>query len=138
MSEEFFKYLRDVQYKDPSNLDARAFLHQRFSRNRRGLHRWIFDHLLDHVHGRILELGAGPAHLWRRNRDRIPASWNVVVSDISPGMVVAAKSEATNILVHFCYAVIDAQSLPFPSGCFKVVIANHMIYLWGSKIVVHL
>ena len=128
MSEDYYKYLRDDQYKDPSNLDARAFLHQKFSRNRRGLHRWIFDHLLDRVDGRILELGAGPAHLWRRNTDRIATSWNVVVSDISSGMVAAARHELINLSGHFTYSVIDAQSLPFPSDCFNIVIANHMIY----------
>jgi len=41
MTENYYRYLQEVQYKDPSNLDARASLHQRFSRNRQGLHRWM-------------------------------------------------------------------------------------------------
>ncbi len=52
----------------------------------------------------------------------------MVISDSSQGMVSAARNELRGIPVHFYYSVIDAQSLPFPSGCFNVVLANHMIY----------
>lgn len=128
MTENYFKYLREVQYKDPSNLDARASLHQRFSRNRQGLHRWIFDYLLKHADGRILELGSGPGHLWRRNLDRIPISFPIILSDLSHGMIAAARRELSTVPVHFHYAVIDAQSPPLPSNSFNIVIANHMIY----------
>ena len=128
MAEDYYKNLREVQYKDPSNLDARVGLHQRFSRNRRGLHRWIFDFLLERIDGKILELGSGPGHLWRRNLDRIPASVPVFLSDLSQGMITVARSELSAVPIHFHYAVIDAQSLPLPSNSFKIVIANHMIY----------
>ena len=128
MTEDFHRYLREVQYKDPSNLDARANLHQRFSRNRQGLHRWIYDCMLEHAGGKTLELGSGPGYLWRRNLDRIPASISVLLSDISLGMISAARSELSAIPVHFNYAVIDAQTLPLPSNSFHLVIANHMIY----------
>jgi SAM-dependent methyltransferase len=128
MTEDYFHYLREVQYKVPSNLEARAALHQRFSRHREGLHRWIFDHLLQRAEGLILELGAGPGYLWTRNRDRIPPSWSVFLSDISQGMVSAARRELTKVATNIHYAIIDAQSIPFPSDCLDVIIANHMIY----------
>ena len=115
MSDNFNRYLREVQYKDPSNLNARVELHQRYSTNRQGLHRWIFDYLLERANGRILELGSGPGHLWRRNLDRIPASFPLILSDVSHGMITAARYELSNAPVHFHYTVIDAQSLPLPS-----------------------
>ena len=128
MTEEYYRYLREVQYKGPANLDSRAELHRRFSRNQRGLHRWIFDHLLDNVHGSILEIGAGPAYLWTRNRDRIPDNWDIVLTDISPGMIVTARDELSAVGTNFKYLVLDGGSLPFLDECFDAVIANHMIY----------
>jgi len=128
MTENFNKYLREVQYKNPSNLDARVDLHRRFSQNRQGLHRWIFDYLLERADGRILELGSGPGHLWHRNLDRIPASFPLFLSDVSHGMITAARRELSTIPVQFNYTVIDAQSLPLPSNSFNIIIANHMIY----------
>ncbi len=128
MTENYYKYLQNVQYKDPSNLDARAYLHQRFSRNLQGLHRWIFDYLLERFDGRILELGSGPGYLWRRNLDRIPASFPIILSDVSQGMINAARRELSTVPIQFHYAVIDAQSLPLPSNSFNIVLANHMIY----------
>jgi ubiquinone/menaquinone biosynthesis C-methylase UbiE len=92
------------------------------------LHRWIFDYLLERADGSILELGSGPGHLWRRNLDRIPASFTPILSDVSHGMITSARRELSNIPVNFQYAVFDAQSLPLPSNSFNIVIANHMIY----------
>lgn len=128
MTENFNRYLREVQYKDPSNLNARVSLHRRYSRNQQGMHRWIFDYLLERAGGNILELGSGPGHLWRSNLDRIPASSPLILSDVSHGMITAARYELNSVPVHFDYAVIDAQSLPLPSNSFNIVIANHMIY----------
>jgi SAM-dependent methyltransferase len=43
----------------------------------------------------LLELGSGPGNLWRENLDRIPAGWQILLSDLSPGMIeVARKSLA--------------------------------------------
>jgi SAM-dependent methyltransferase len=128
MTDSFYQYLRDVQYKDPSNLDARASLHERYSWNRRGLHRWIFDIFLERTSGRILEVGSGPGHLWRRNLSRIPNSLSVFLSDVSQGMIETARNELSSHLPHFHYAVIDAQTIPFSSRKFEAIIANHMIY----------
>ena len=37
-------YLLSKQYKTASNLDARFQLHERFSVNKYGWDRWVFDH----------------------------------------------------------------------------------------------
>ena len=38
-------YLREMQYRDDTNLNARSALHERFSVNPVGLQRWVFDQL---------------------------------------------------------------------------------------------
>src|SRR5262249_52405517 len=86
-------YLRMHQYGDASNLNARIALHTRFSTNRYGWHRWVYDHLLDALgpEACILEVGCGPADLWRRNEARIPPNWRITLSDYSPGMIAEAR-----------------------------------------------
>ena len=73
-------------------------------------------------------IGSGPGHLWRRNLDRIPTSFPVILSDASQGMITTARHELSAVPIHIHYTVLDAQSLPLPSDSFNVVIANHMIY----------
>lgn len=85
-------YLRDVQYRDDTNLDARVELHRRFSVNSRSFHRWVFDQLDVPGRARLLEMGCGPEHLWAANRERMPAGWEAFLSDFSYGMITAARS----------------------------------------------
>ena len=120
------KYLLQEQYRDPSNFSARVDLHRRFSVNRYGFHRWVFDRFQLEPESRVLELGCGPGMLWLANLDRIPPGWNVTLTDFSPGMLQAAQSRLPED--HFAFAVADAQSLPFADASFDAVIANHMLY----------
>ena len=115
------------QYKDSSNLDARVRLHQRFSVNKYGWHRWVFDQFKVPAHSRILELGCGPGYLWLVNRDRIPAGWEISLSDFSAGMLDGTRRNLERQR-QFKYQVIDAQSIPCEDAHFDAVIANHMLY----------
>ena len=51
------------QYCDPSNLNARIALHERFSTNPRNLPLWIFDQLKLPDDARVLEIGCGTGGL---------------------------------------------------------------------------
>lgn len=115
------------QYKDASNLDAHILLHQRFSVNKYGWHPWVFDYFDLPPRCRILELGCGPGYLWRENLDRIPAGWDIILSDFSAGMLEETRRNLESQR-QFRYKVIDAQSIPLESGYFDAVIANHMLY----------
>ena len=85
------QYLKNEQYKDSSNLDARTAIHQKFSTNPQGWHNWVFDQLLQLPdNANILELGCGPAYLWRENVGRIPAGWRITLSYFSYGMLDSA------------------------------------------------
>ena len=115
------------QYQDASNLDARVRLHQRFSVNKYGWHPWVFDHFDLPPRCRILELGCGPGYLWLDNLDRIPAGWEITLSDFSAGMLEQTRQHLKSRR-QFEYKVIDAQSIPFENEHFDAVIANHMLY----------
>jgi len=119
------KYLEE-QYKDSTNIDARARLHERFSVNKYGWHPWVFDQLDLPPRCRILELGCGPGYLWRENIGRIPPGWDITLSDFSAGMLEGTWQKLEK-LHPFQYKVIDAQSIPFGPGTFDAVIANHML-----------
>ena len=123
------QYLKSHQYRDSSNLDARVEIHQRFSTNPYGWFRWIFDILVNLPEdARILELGCGPGYLWKENINRIPASWNITLSDLSSGMLDAAWRNLVVTGRAFQFKEIDAQSIPFEEETFDAVIANHMLY----------
>ncbi|NWG08335.1 MAG: methyltransferase domain-containing protein [Chloroflexi bacterium] len=123
------QYLKNDQYRDSSNLDARVAIHQRFSTNPYGWLTWVFDRLLTlPANARILELGCGPAYLWKENASRIPAGWDITLSDLSSGMLDAAWRNLVVTGRNYKFREIDAQNIPFEDETFDAVIANHMLY----------
>jgi SAM-dependent methyltransferase len=121
------KYLQS-QYKDSANLSARAGLHLRFSTNPYGWHRWVFDQFDLPPTAAILELGCGPAWLWQQNRDRIPAGWQITLTDLSEGMLDEARQKLSEVSRAITFKKVDAQAIPFSDASFDGVIANHMLY----------
>ncbi len=122
------EYLLNKQYRNSSNLQARIDLHARFSTNTYGWFRWIFDHLQLPSQAYVLELGCGPGLLWRENLGRIPAGWDITLSDFSPGMLQQARDNLHDAGRPFTFTVVDAQDIPFADDSFDAVIANHMLY----------
>lgn len=120
------KYLREQQYRTPGNLNARASLHQRFRTNPYPWHRWVFDQIHPPENARIIDIGCGPAYLWAENMERIPASWSIILLDLSSGMVTTARDSLNDRGVSF--SVGDVQQIPIASKQFDVVIANHMLF----------
>ena len=115
------------QYRNAANLDARINLHSRFSTNHVNWYRWLFDHFALPEGAQVLELGCGSAKLWRENLGRVPRSWNVTLTDASPGMLEEARRHLEGPTT-FAYEVVDAQVIPFDDASFDAVIAVHMLY----------
>ena len=76
-----------VQYQNSSNISARINLHEEFSKNKQGWFPWLFEQCELKSGESVLELGCGDASLWRMNREKIPEKINVILSDISDGMI---------------------------------------------------
>jgi len=121
-------YLRNDQYRDSRNLDARAALHRRFTVAAVAWLPWVFDHLALQAGERVLDCGCGPGWLWRENLDRIPAACDVTLADLSPGMVAEAEAALAGSSPSFHFQVANIEALPFDDGTFDVVVANHMLY----------
>lgn len=121
-------YLQTEQYRDADNLDARVQLHARFSTNKYGWQRWVFDRLDLASECRLLELGSGPCYLWQDNIQRVLPGWEIYLSDFSAGMVEQARHNLGPARQCFHFALIDAQAIPFPNQSLDAVIANHMLY----------
>ncbi|MEM7114273.1 MAG: class I SAM-dependent methyltransferase [Chloroflexota bacterium] len=120
-------YLRDSQYKDSSNLDARATLHQLYSTTKIGWFDWVIEQVALTDGMRVLEVGGGPGWLWRNTLPQLPASCEILVTDFSPGMV----DEARAALAHdtrFRFDVVNIEDIPLEDDLFDVVIGNHMLY----------
>jgi len=123
------EYLITDQYRDASNLNARAELHRRFSTNAYGWFPWLFDTLETlPSSARVLELGSGPGYMWKECIDRIPDGWNITLSDLSEGMVDVAWRNLVVTGHAFKYEQINVQSIPYPNETFDIVIANFMLY----------
>ena len=117
------------QYPNSDRLKARAELHRRFSTAARPWHQWIFDQMTLGQGDQVLECGCGPGWLWRQNRVRIPSGLGtVILTDLSPGMVDEAMRSLGRIPTRFQGRVADMQDLPFETGRFDLVVANHVLH----------
>ena len=120
------EYMVEHQYRNAGNLEARIRFYERFSVNTRGWLPWVFDRLQFPIDARVLDLGCGTGILWSENRARIPPGWEVVLGDLSPGMIDAARRALGE--ARFRFQVVDAQETPFEDHRFDGVIANHMLF----------
>lgn len=115
------------QYKSPNNLNTRISIHSKYSVNKMGFGNWIFSNYEIRDGMNVLELGCGTGDMWKKNIDFINKCSQLIMTDLSKGMLEAAKAnvgEHSNV----SYQVVDIQSIPFIDNKFDVVIANMMLY----------
>lgn len=116
------------QYKDSTNLKVRINLHEKFGMNKYGWFNWIFD-LMDISAGeKILELGCGNGELWKDRQSKIPEAAEIVLTDISDGMINDAKENLANGKDKIQFEIIDCSKLPYADESFDKIIANHMLF----------
>lgn len=117
-----------VQYKDSRNLKVRINLHDKFSVNKHGWFNWIFDNMNLLQSDKVLEIGCGSGQLWKKRGDKIPIGSEIILSDVSEGMIKDAKENLKNIKTDFKFHITDCVNLPYRDESFDKVIANHMIF----------
>lgn len=119
-------YLRDEQYKDGTNLTARANLHAKYRTAPIDWFPWLVQRIPWPEHGDVLEVGCGTGLLW----PHVTVPLRLTLTDLSPGMVAEATERVAardNIILVRAEAA-DIGTLPFDDASFDLVIANHMLY----------
>ncbi|MGH4123452.1 MAG: MerR family transcriptional regulator [Clostridium sp.] len=116
------------QFKNAAKLKDRINLHEKYSTNKQGWHRWMFERIPIFKGAKILELGCGDGSFWLRNKDRLPEQCEITLTDISEGMIEDARNNLAGLDKTFTFKAMDAQNITFGDSEFDIVIANHMIY----------
>ncbi|WP_226682921.1 class I SAM-dependent methyltransferase [Sutcliffiella horikoshii] len=116
-----------VQYKNSSNLHTRINIHELYSTNKEDWHLWLFEQYDIPPNSRILEVGCGDGTFWYKNKDRIPANWDITLSDLSLGMMEAAKNRLEGI-PNIMFRPLNIEEILYEDNSFDVIIANHMLY----------
>src|SRR5262245_54947342 len=82
-----------TQYKDSTNLNARAAIY-RFAGGSGFGPGHVFSQMLATIpaDADVLEVGCGPGWLWRSNLSRVPPSWRILATDLTPGMTGEAAA----------------------------------------------
>lgn len=116
------------QYRDSSKLMARMSLHLKYGQA---------DALADLPSrlglppgARVLEVGCGPGRFWERAAEKLPADLDLLLTDLSPGMVDEAVRRVQRVgrWRSVRGQVADVGALPFHDAAFDVVMAMHMLY----------
>ncbi len=134
-----------AQYQNATNISARIRLHKLYATNKQGWFPWVYEqcHITDSMH--ILEIGCGNGALWKENFPLIPAQCEIVLNDISEGMLRDTRREiasleqdapvknfsATNSATdttRFTFDAFDCHSIPYGDQTFDLIIANHVLF----------
>lgn len=120
-------YLRDVQYRDGTQLDARAHLHRTYSAGTTTMQSFEASLVDWATVSDVLECGCGTGLFWADGSS--PAALSVTLTDLSPGMVDIAVGRAREAGIDRVVGrAVDVQELPFEDESYDLVLANHMLY----------
>lgn len=117
-----------LQYQNATNISARIKLHSLYSQNKQGWFPWIYEQCNIQPNMRILELGCGDGSLWQDNRNRLPDSVEIVLSDLSEGMLRDTHRSIGTSDTRFTFHAFDCHSIPYEDETFDLVIANHLLF----------
>lgn len=117
-----------AQYRNSTNISARIRLHRLFSSNKQGWFPWIYEQCQITEGMKILELGCGNGRLWIENKAKLPADCEIILSDISEGMIRDVRREHSLQDDRFSFAAFDCHAIPYEDASFDLVIANHVLF----------
>jgi ubiquinone/menaquinone biosynthesis C-methylase UbiE len=115
------------QYQDSSNLDIRKNFHKKYSTNSIEFTDWIISKIKFFKGCRILEVGCGTGSLWENEAQLIDTFSELVLTDISKGMLDLVKERYAgrkNIQIQ----AMDVLDMPFENKSFDIILANSMLY----------
>ena len=117
----------DGQYRTAKNLETRIAFQRRFSENRQGFGAWLMEQYPLAPGARVLEVGCGEGGCWRGRADTVAALGELVLTDLSEGMLARCRENLAGI-GNIGTRAADIQAIPFEDGRFDIVIANMMLY----------
>ena len=117
-----------AQYRNSTNISARIRLHRLFSSNKQGWFPWIYEQCQITEGMKILELGCGNGRMWIENKAKLPADCEIILSDISEGMIRDVRREQSLQDDRFSFAAFDCHAIPYEDASFDLVIANHVLF----------
>lgn len=117
-----------AQYRNSTNISARIRLHRLFSSNKQGWFPWIYEQCQITEGMKILELGCGNGRLWIENKAKLPADCEIILSDISEGMIRDVRREQSLQDDRYSFAAFDCHAIPYEDASFDLVIANHVLF----------
>lgn len=116
------------QYQNATNITSRINLHQLYSTNKKGWFPWIYEQCDIHSNMNILEIGCGDGTLWTSVIDKLPDNINIILSDISKGMIRDVRRNIPRSDNRFQFAELDCHNIPYEDNTFDIVIANHVLF----------
>jgi len=127
LKSQYDRYLRNVQYACPDNLNARLSLHAKYSTSPISWFEWIHQQMSWTGVRDILDVGCGTGHFWS-TLPRPLREVQLILADISRSMIDLATTAAEPRVAHVRGVEADVHRLPFEDSSCDVVIANHMLY----------
>ncbi|AEF80765.1 transcriptional regulator [Leadbettera azotonutricia ZAS-9] len=96
--------------------------------NKQPKNAWIFEHFPKGENLKVLELGCGTGLFWLTNRNSIPKTWEITLTDYSRGMLETTKKTLSRIQCNFNYDVVNAENIKYTKNSFDAILANNMLY----------
>lgn len=116
------------QYQDATNLSSRIRLHNLYSTNMEGWFHWLYRQIPITPEIRVLEIGCGDGTLWTHSLHQLPSDINIVLSDLSEGMIRDTRRNIGTEDSRFSFEQFDCHQIPHPAESFDIVIANHVLF----------
>ncbi len=110
----------DSNFESADPLAMRNEIQEEFRSHPVPWFRWVLDAVPLPDGARLLELGCGAGQLWAENRGRVPTGGQIILTDVSAGMLAGARG-AVSAPFQLCAAGADA--IPFPGESFHAVLA---------------
>ena len=118
----------DSQYATSKNLDARIALHKVYTPPGKDFWDFAWTHYDFTKVNRLLEVGCGSGAFWTHEAQCLSEPVDLILSDMSRGMLDSARTNLTEVGIKACYQVSDVDNLPYESAAFDTVLAQFMLY----------
>ena len=122
------------QYQNASNISSRIDLHSLYSKNKQGWFPWVYEQCGIRAGMRILELGCGDGSFWLQNMERVPEDCDILLSDISSGMIrdarrtIRREGKKDGAYGDYSFRTFSCESIPCEDDYFDLVIVNHVLF----------